>query len=134
MNDGYCVDVRDGVFENGTDAQMWSCASCNGNQNFDITALDTPGTGNYSIQWAASDFCLDLINGNATVGAPVQVWECLSYNDNQKWALNAVVEIPEDEDDGALDTYNAALLVAQDTARQAAVSHSKRHIYRRSHH
>lgn len=145
MDSGLCVDVTDGVFSNGTLAQVWGCYSCNTHQAFDFIAqsntTDTNGTvtadvlGNYTIQWASTDYCLDLINGTAQVGAEVQVWKCLDYNDNQKWTLDEVVEVDETEDDGALDTYNAALAAAQNAARVAAsTSAVKRHIYRGAHH
>lgn len=79
VDNSLCLDVTDGVKENGTPLQAWGCYQCNTHQVFDFkTPKDTAeGTGNHTIQWSGTGFCLDLTDGNATVGAPVQIWPCV---------------------------------------------------------
>ncbi|KAF8197758.1 ricin B lectin domain-containing protein, partial [Mycena galopus ATCC 62051] len=54
------------------------------NQHF-----NTSGT---AIQWANTNQCLDLTNGNLTSGNPVQTWGCIGDNTNQVWHFAAAVE------------------------------------------
>ncbi|KAK7460690.1 hypothetical protein VKT23_009405 [Stygiomarasmius scandens] len=90
-----CLDVIDGVEENGTKLQIWTCYDENTNQQFN--AWDD------HIAWAHRGLCLDLIDGNTAGGTFVQIWECSRRNPNQIWhwqdsvgpAVTTDVQAPE---------------------------------------
>jgi hypothetical protein len=39
----------------------------------------------YRLQSAFANYCLDLENGSAEIGMPMQVWQCNTNTDNQRW-------------------------------------------------
>ncbi|KAJ7721352.1 ricin B lectin domain-containing protein [Mycena maculata] len=81
-----CLDVTNGVNEDGTLLQIWSCVEGNTNQQW-------LSVGN-TLQWNGTDKCVDLTNGVITDGQPIQIWTCVE-NDNQFW-------IPAPNPDAAL--------------------------------
>ena len=87
-NNGYCLDLTDGTSKVGDKIQVYKCGSIGStNQKWQINVL-APGT--YSLkapitnEWGHSS-CLDVTDGNPD--NPVQVWDCVSGNDNQTWQI-----------------------------------------------
>jgi hypothetical protein len=39
----------------------------------------------YRLRSAFANYCLDLENGSAEIGMPMQVWQCNTNTDNQRW-------------------------------------------------
>jgi hypothetical protein len=63
-----CLDVKDGLNNNGQKLQVWTCYEGNQNQQFRISTDDTDAV----IQWARNpDKCLDLTDGREAAGTPV---------------------------------------------------------------
>ncbi len=57
-----CLDVTDGVNNDGTKLQIWSCAgSSNANQQWFYT-------GDYRLAWTNHGKCVDLTNGQMSAG------------------------------------------------------------------
>ncbi|KAJ7813086.1 ricin B lectin domain-containing protein [Mycena olivaceomarginata] len=86
-----CLDVPNRNNANGQKLQIWTCADGNTNQQFTIHA--NPNT----IKWKGTGKCLDLTNGNSTIGNPmrpvfslIQLWDCNGANINQEWQLDTV--------------------------------------------
>ncbi|KAH6890196.1 carbohydrate-binding module family 13 protein [Coprinopsis sp. MPI-PUGE-AT-0042] len=70
-----CLDVRGGVFENGTPVQIYDC---NGTpaQQWESMNLDT-GFGRSFIRLAGQNFCLDAgSNPYFSKGVKLKIWEC----------------------------------------------------------
>lgn len=112
-NDKTCIDVRDGVLANGTQAQMWSCFECNSNQAFDF--VKNGDNGRYNLHWIDSDYCLDVKDGVGLEGTSIQIWPCIDYNDNQKWIVRAA------------DKPTAAAPADEAAASDAAAKRRRRH-------
>ncbi|KAJ7266376.1 ricin B lectin domain-containing protein [Mycena haematopus] len=81
-----CLDATNGVDENGTKLQIWTCAPGNTNQEW-VSAGSDPGTP--QIVWAGNNKCVDVTNGNVTNGNVLQIWDCdASFdNSNQNWGI-----------------------------------------------
>ncbi|KAJ7258100.1 ricin B lectin domain-containing protein [Mycena haematopus] len=73
-----CIDVPNGVNENGVKLQIWTCAAGNTNQQW-ISVTDS------TFQWNGTDKCIDLTDGSITDENVLQLWTCDSANTNQKW-------------------------------------------------
>ncbi|KAG2012895.1 hypothetical protein CC2G_009847 [Coprinopsis cinerea AmutBmut pab1-1] len=80
-----CIDVKDGVQQNGVRLQSWTCAQGNRNQQFvhwqDPNFLVIPED---HINWMPFNWlCVDLTDGKLENGTPVQMWACNYQNPNQ---------------------------------------------------
>ncbi|KAJ7054562.1 ricin B lectin domain-containing protein [Mycena amicta] len=75
-----CLDVTNGVQQNGVRVQAWTCNSANPNQQW-------KNVGDGSLEWAGTGKCLDLTNGNTQQGTPIQIWDCSPGNLNQQWFI-----------------------------------------------
>ncbi|KAJ6453957.1 ricin B lectin domain-containing protein [Mycena sanguinolenta] len=73
-----CIDVTNGVNEDGTPLQIWTCAENNANQQW-ISVT------NWTLQWNGTDKCIDLTDGSITDGNVLQIWTCAENNQNQQW-------------------------------------------------
>jgi hypothetical protein len=101
--DNKCLDVPNGSTANGVKLQIWTCADGNTNQLFQAHGRQ--------FQWKGTGKCLDLTDGNSTIGNPVriffrfvpssctefllqqiQMWDCAvpDNNMNQDWQLDTV--------------------------------------------
>lgn len=146
-----CVDIRDGIEKNGTLAQIWDCVVCNDHQSFDfvsdnvtissknassVGAADSQTNGTattpFQLQWTFADYCLDLHEGKGEVGAQVQIWGCLGYNDNQKWIVNPVNATSVNATAPA-DGAEAAEELDESVKRSYAQAHARRHNQKRMH-
>lgn len=79
----HCLDVKDGLFENGGQIQMFSC-NHGVDQKWSYSETNELMISNgYSD--GASSFCLDVDGGDISNGADVQIWECLGNATQQKW-------------------------------------------------
>ncbi|TNE47009.1 MAG: hypothetical protein EP344_19865, partial [Bacteroidetes bacterium] len=66
-------------------------------ETFDCT------TDAYKINWqfsnntiqlgAEQNYCIDLTDGNTSNGTDIQLWECVSGNDNQYWVYNGIYKM-----------------------------------------
>jgi hypothetical protein len=63
--DNKCLDVPNGENKNGVKLQVWTCAEGNTNQLFQLRRD--------RIEWKGSNKCLDVTDGNSTIGNPVRV-------------------------------------------------------------
>jgi hypothetical protein len=63
--DNKCLDVPNGSTANGVKLQIWTCAVGNTNQLFQIHRQQ--------IEWKGTGKCLDLTDGNSTIGNPVRI-------------------------------------------------------------
>ncbi|KAJ7780111.1 ricin B lectin domain-containing protein [Mycena maculata] len=72
-----CIDVTNGVNEDGTLLQIWTCVEGNTNQQW-FTVGNT-------FQWSGTDKCLDLTDGVITDDNPLQIWTCTGGDSNQEW-------------------------------------------------
>jgi beta-glucanase (GH16 family) len=70
-----CVDVRDNSRDNGAGLQLWTCHAGE-NQTFVRRGQALQAVGNK---------CLDLVEGRAVNGQPVQLWDCVDGSPNQAW-------------------------------------------------
>ncbi|KAJ7060314.1 ricin B lectin, partial [Mycena amicta] len=77
-----CLDVTNGVQQNGVRVQAWTCNSDSANPN-----QQWKNVGDGSPEWAGTDKCLDLTNGNTQQGTPIQIWDCSPGNVNQQWFI-----------------------------------------------
>jgi len=69
-----CLDVAQGLAENGNRIQIWRCKEGHPNMQF---IMPTDGRG--KIQWAGVEhpkMCLDVTQGYSAPGTPIQLWEC----------------------------------------------------------
>jgi hypothetical protein len=87
---GKCLDVPNGVAENGQYLQQWDCDNSDApNQNFEFKPV-AGQSQTYLIKHVQSDFCLDLANGSDANGTAVQLYNCSAENPNQHWQLRSI--------------------------------------------
>lgn len=68
---GQCLDVKDGGRSDGTRLQVWTCSARNSNPNQQFHV-----NGDATITWSGTDKCIDLPDGDQTVGKPVRLSSC----------------------------------------------------------
>ncbi|KAG8824032.1 hypothetical protein FRC19_002709 [Serendipita sp. 401] len=73
-----CLDVKDGVDQDGTKLQIWTCYDGSVNQLWRVN-----GAGD--ISWSGHNKCMDLTDGNTSAGTVIQIWTCYTGNTNQLW-------------------------------------------------
>ncbi|KAF9263069.1 ricin B-like lectin [Marasmius fiardii PR-910] len=61
------------------------CLDVTGGTNADVAASDA------TFQWAGTNKCVDLTNGNINDMNQLQIWTCDSNNPNQRWIANPSV-------------------------------------------
>merc|ERR1712232_587844 len=77
-----CIEVQNGITQNGNLVGLGDCMSGDVNQEF-YAPDGLPG----DIRWAAHPFkCLD-VRGGPMKGRHVQIWDCTEGNENQKFNL-----------------------------------------------
>ena len=74
-----CLDVPDGDAMNGNHLQIWSCVSGSPNQEWKYRSVYP----NLTIEWVGKNKCVNIANGNMSVGTPV----CLSRSLAGPWML-----------------------------------------------
>ncbi|KAF6756835.1 macrofage activating glycoprotein [Ephemerocybe angulata] len=74
-----CLDVKDGVNQDGSRLQVWTCASENTNQKWNYNKWDN------TLEWQGKGKCVDLVDGKQDDGTPTQIWSCWNQNSNQIW-------------------------------------------------
>jgi hypothetical protein len=89
-----CLDVTDGVNQNGVKLQVWTCASGNPNQQFGHSGGNVLNQPNDIITWLAHPSkCMDLTNGDITNGNQVWAvyyeWQTLNVQQIQLWTCAA---------------------------------------------
>jgi hypothetical protein len=86
LDTGLCVEASG--FDNGAPVIEASCGSWHAGLFWTITDLVTPRPTSRIIRLQSSvktSVCLDLENGDVHDGVPLQVWQCNSNTNNQKW-------------------------------------------------
>ena len=73
-----CLDVTDGVVNDGTKLQIWDCVPNSRNQKWSRE-------GNQFV--FAKTYCLDVTDGKTDNGTQMQIWTCYSNNINQQWSI-----------------------------------------------
>ncbi|KAF9447937.1 carbohydrate-binding module family 13 protein [Macrolepiota fuliginosa MF-IS2] len=81
-NNDKCIDVKDGVFANGTAAQIYDC-------NHTAAQQWVVRLGSTTIQLANTNFCLDSITATPANGTPMRIWQCISGIATQQWSFTA---------------------------------------------
>jgi hypothetical protein len=82
-----CLDALDGSPRDGTPIQQWNCNDFNQqNWGFNEIARLSDGRPLFKIAAKHTNYqgCLDVWNGNASNGTPVQLWSCRGYEDNNQ--------------------------------------------------
>jgi hypothetical protein len=80
------IDDAGGRQANGNTIQMWTHGT-KANEMWNIEAL---GSGGFKMQLTANPaYCLDLTGGSLTSGTKVQLWKCISGDENQVWTYPA---------------------------------------------
>ncbi|KAG8869731.1 hypothetical protein FRC20_000975 [Serendipita sp. 405] len=80
-----CLDVKDGIDQDGTKLQIWTCYDGSINQLWQVN-----GAGD--ISWSGHSKCMELTDGSTSDGTLIQIWTCYSGNTNQLW--NAISPRP----------------------------------------
>lgn len=75
---GKCLHVRNGSQTPGATVQLSDCTEQGGNQEWVLR--------DRQIQWKGTNLCLDVPEGRAADGQPLQVWTCGAANKNQLFA------------------------------------------------
>jgi len=97
-----CLDVRDANPNNGAAVQTFACqATKPWNQQWFIEKIGPlSGRQSYRIKSRQTGKCLDVTNGAAVDGAPMQMWTCSTgwqqrfwLSDDPSWAYPAIVHI-----------------------------------------
>ncbi|KAG7091228.1 hypothetical protein E1B28_010279 [Marasmius oreades] len=85
-----CLDVKDGVNQDGTKLQIWTCSDKNPNQQW--IPVDGVLFNDFTFQWAGTNKCIDLTDGNINDGNQIQIWTCdiNQENENQKFGGHKV--------------------------------------------
>jgi len=105
-----CLDVTDGVNNDGTKLQIWSCAdSSNANQQWFYTTDDR-------LSWTNHGKCVDLTDGQMTAGNHIQVWSCSNGNPNQVWNTGYYhSQLPSTSENGQTGTNNCGTTSSQNS-------------------
>ena len=74
---GWCLDVMNGVDEDGTPVQLWPCAAPNRNQSWQQDGA--------SWRWLGTDKCLDFRDGGATEHTAVKIRTCDAGDEHQQF-------------------------------------------------
>lgn len=83
-NPSMCLDVPDGLPNNGVHLQLWNCLN-NDAQTFLPSA---PASSKVYIKWTGNlNKCLDISEGRGQNGANLQMWDCIDGNQNQMFTL-----------------------------------------------
>eukprot|EP00930_Biecheleria_cincta_P094564 TRINITY_DN8584_c0_g1_i1.p1 TRINITY_DN8584_c0_g1~~TRINITY_DN8584_c0_g1_i1.p1 ORF type:complete len:913 (-),score=94.09 TRINITY_DN8584_c0_g1_i1:62-2800(-) len=78
-----CLDVHDGMAQNGNHVQIWSCISSSQNQQFVWSNTDG------QIRWAAHpEFCIDVKDHGNFNGNRIQIWKCSNSNADQSFSIS----------------------------------------------
>ncbi|KAJ2918133.1 hypothetical protein MD484_g2246, partial [Candolleomyces efflorescens] len=75
-----CLDVKDGVNQDGTKLQVWTCSADNANQQWYYSKWDN------TVTWTGKGKCIDVVEGSQADGTLIQVWGCYNKNPNQVWS------------------------------------------------
>jgi len=111
-----CLDVTNGVDENGTKLQIWTCDTTgkNKNQQFYYTT-------DLRLAWTDHGKCTDLTNGSTADGNVLQVWSCSGGNNNQVWNVGyAATAPPNKSENGQFGTNNCGTTSSQSSNCQTA--------------
>ncbi|KAJ3544947.1 hypothetical protein NM688_g5683 [Phlebia brevispora] len=100
-----CLDVRAGVFANGTAVQIYDC---NGTPAQDWIVNLNLGSTSSQIQLANTDFCLDA-GSSAQNGAGLKIMQCADNLTAQEWVWTADDQIVLDGQGQCLDLTNGNL-------------------------
>jgi hypothetical protein len=88
LDTGLCMEIT--AFQNGGAVVQASCGSGDAGLFWTITDLSAPFPQRKIILKSyTTNFCLDLENGGINDGLPLQVWQCNSNTNNQKWKVYA---------------------------------------------
>ncbi|KAG6838598.1 hypothetical protein C0991_010374, partial [Blastosporella zonata] len=72
-----CLDVRGGIFENGTPVQIYDC-------NGSAAQMWNISPGNTTVQVHVARYCLDAGSSPAS-GVGMKIWECFDGLPAQTW-------------------------------------------------
>lgn len=75
-NGTMCLEVPDGASSNGVELQICQCSPTNVNQQWNWT---TELSCTMRVEWKNHRRCLDLTDGNLTIGTAAQIWDCIGY-------------------------------------------------------
>lgn len=82
---GQCMDIS--AFQNAGAVVQIDCGLQAFGSYWKYIRVGTFDNGvvKYRLRSAFANFCLDLENGSFDVGVPMQVWQCNTNTDNQRW-------------------------------------------------
>ncbi|KAF9440659.1 carbohydrate-binding module family 13 protein [Macrolepiota fuliginosa MF-IS2] len=83
-NSNKCLDVKDGVFTNGTPVQIWDCNNT-GSQRWVV------GLGFTTVRLANTNFCLDSSFATPPNGTVAKIWQCINDIPAQQWSFTAII-------------------------------------------
>jgi len=97
---GMCLDVPEGLNQNGVKLQVWGCGPANNaNQKWDYNKWDN------TLAWAGKGKCIDVSEGNQADGTRIQIWGCYNKNPNQIWSTGYMINgLPYQSQNGQYGT------------------------------
>ncbi|TFK18780.1 macrofage activating glyco protein [Coprinopsis marcescibilis] len=110
-----CLDVTEGLNQDGTKLQIWTCSPNNANQQWFYSKWDN------TVAWTGRGKCIDLTDGNLTDGNQVQIWGCWNLNPNQVWSTGYRIDsLPDKSQNGQSGTNRCSGAGSQDSSCQTA--------------
>ncbi|RXW13087.1 hypothetical protein EST38_g12765 [Candolleomyces aberdarensis] len=110
-----CLDVKEGVNQDGTKLQVWTCSANNANQQWYYSKWDN------TVTWTGKGKCIDVAEGNQADGTLIQVWGCYNKNPNQVWSTGYLTSaLPNKSQNGQSGTNNCGTGSSQTSNCQTA--------------
>jgi len=111
-----CLDVTNGVNENGTKLQIYACDTTGKNKN-----QQWYYTTDNRLAWTDHGKCTDLTNGSTANGNVIQIWACSGGNPNQAWNVGySTSNLPNHSENGQYGTNNCGTGSSQTSNCQTA--------------
>ncbi|TFK18779.1 macrofage activating glyco protein [Coprinopsis marcescibilis] len=92
-----CLDVTDGLDNDGTKLQIWTCSDINNpnpNQGWWYNKWDN------TLDWTGRGKCIDVTDGSQADGTRIQIWGCWNRNPNQIWSTGYMPNALPDKSQG----------------------------------
>lgn len=81
---GWCMAVKDDVDFNGTQIIQTVCNAADPGQRWSQVLLDVSGTSNV-VSALGTGRCLEVNRADSANGAKIQIWECRTASNAQRW-------------------------------------------------
>jgi hypothetical protein len=105
-----CLDVTNGVNNDGTKVQIWTCEDGSINQQWDYTWWDN------HLTWINHEKCMGVPGGSLSDGNQIQIWSCGSSDPNQVWDVGYLTSnLPYQSQDNQTG-YNSCGTVSSQTS------------------